>query len=542
MSQQAAASRSSWPGPLGVGLMLIALAVLATQVLRMPIGLSEASALAWVDRFADSAAIGIDSFVRTATTARAAGQPVLAIALAGVLGWLFPAVDTLIVLRLPDALAALLLLGLVYRLAGRGEAGAAAGLWVLAASIASIGWIAPPGWIVAQLAAVMLLAGYRAHIIGHRRSRAWVALIAGLGLLVAEGAGVYAIAVLAGAWLHDGWVRRDWRLLGSHRRTALAALVLAGLTLTPILGVPDLGMLARLYQSLSAPIGYDGLALLVLACVAAWGIFVVPAVRATYQQYRGAAGRHLLILAFAVLVLTMAGTTPAAAATAMAPFIALWLIAPALMPAEDDRRRLLSNLYSLVFMAQAVVLASWSLVAGHGWVEMPVAWGIAVAVVAMVVGAVLAARRQRLGAAGAGVLPVVLSLFALAIAMVGVFDQPRRLTPQRLFDQALAAAIKPLQDRPIAVVAPVNTALWRAELGRPVFTAADPPALCRWVADNGTGQRPLALIQARAVDRIIARLPTAQRELQSPGTPASSVMVVSLGSLSAADCRSMSAR
>lgn len=542
MTRQAGLSQRVVSGPLAAGLMLLALAILATQVLRMPLGLSEASALAWVDRFANSAAIGIDAFGRAITAARAAQQPPLALAAAGLLTWLIPALDVLTTLRMPDALAAILLVGLVYRLAGRGEVGAAAGLWTLAASVASIGWVAPPGWIVAQCAAVMLLASYRAYVIGRRRHMAWLGLIGGLGLLIASGAGVYAIAVLAGAWLHDGLVTRDWRFLGSHRRTAFAAIVVAGLTLTPVLGLPDMAAFGGLYQSLAMPLGYDSVPVLVLGCVAVWGFFVVPAVLVTYKQYRGAAGRHLLILAVAALILPAAGSTSAVAATAVAPFAALWLIAPALMPTENDRRHLLANLYSLVFLAQAVVLASWSVVAGRGWAETPLAWGIAVAVVAMVVIAVMAARRQKAFAAQAGVFPVLLSLFALTIAMVGVFDQPRRLTPQRLFDHALAAAIRPLRDRPIAVLAPVNTALWRAELDRPLFEAADSAALCRWATDKKRPQRPMALIQAGRVGRILERFPSARGELQSPGTPYSSVMVVSFDSLSAADCRSTPSR
>ncbi|MGB7756069.1 MAG: hypothetical protein WBL23_08395, partial [Salinisphaera sp.] len=132
---------------------------------------------------------------------------------------------------------------------------------------------------------------------------------------------------------------------------------------------------------------------------------------------------------------------------------------------------------------------------------------------------------------------VALVLAAVMAAGALWLATPQQLMSQRSYDRQLASDLGPLAARPIAVLAPVQASLWRAELGRPVFVARDLPALCRWAAAQPNDRAPLVMIRPGATDPVLGRFTGARLSLQSPGTPRTSVMVIELGGPALRGCR-----
>ncbi len=171
--------------------------------------------------------------------ARAASpaQPWLTLAAAAAVLKLVPALGALFALRLPDVLAAAVVAGALARLAGSRSTGILAALLFVASPVLWGTVAGTPGLVVDAAAAIVLYATMRESAVRPAPGMPLACLLA-VVVLIGNGAGVYAIAIGLGVWLHTGLARGEWRLFASARLTALAGLVIAGLTLVNVLALP----------------------------------------------------------------------------------------------------------------------------------------------------------------------------------------------------------------------------------------------------------------------------------------------------------------
>lgn len=514
--------------------VLLGFAAAMLVALVLPLGIAEAPGLSWLE---GAAAPGLgwgEPFRHLIAPIAASDRPSVALLAAAVVLKLVPGIGTLLALRLPDVLAAGLVTACLARLAKSRSAGALAVLGFLASPALWAAVAGAPGLVVDGAAGLVFYAVVRASAARPGPGALLAALIA-LAVLIGNGSGVYAVAIGFGAWLHAGLARGEWRLFSSLRLTVFAGLVIAALTLIDVLGLPAWARCMALYRALDTAIDRSGLAM--PPTIIAAGVLVpsLVALVETVRRPAGAAGRLALILGIGALVLAAAPSTSPLAMTALAPVAVLWWSTPLVTVEPRDRSFWFGCLY---VSAGAVVVAALLLV-GRGepatsaalvWASRAVAIGLTLA--AMV--AIAASWRAR------RVAPAI----AVALTLAGVIAggslwlaAPQQLLSQRGYDRQLAHALAPLSSRPIAVLAPVEAPLWRAELGRPVFVAASVPALCRWAAARDIAPAPLALVRPGATDPVLGRFGRAHLLLQSAGTPRTSVMVIELGTNAAHDCR-----
>lgn len=502
----------------------IAAALIA--VLVFPLGGPEAAGLAWLHGVA-APSLGWGAPMRhLVARAWAQDQPVAALIVAGLLFKLVPALGGLLALRLPDVLAAGVVTAGLARLSESLAVGVLAVLVFVASPALWAGVVGPPGLVVDAGAAILLYAVICRYGAGSRTLALGMAAAA-IAVLIADGAGVYAIAVIGGIYLHTGLAQRQWRLLGSLRLTLLAALVLAGLTLVDVFGWPEAARGFDLYRRLAVAGQNSGLhvpAWIVAAIMS--GATLVSVVR-TVIDPRGAAGRVVLVLVLGVLVLWTARVASPLAAVALVPFVALWWAVPLAPRHARAGARWLAVLYVLAGLAAAGAL----LMLGR---EVPATnaafdWACGIGATLWALASLVALWRAWRGASAAPALATACALASVVAAAALWLAAPQQLLVQRDYDQQLARDLAPRMKRPIAVLAPVDAALWRAELGRPVFVARDVSGLCRWAAHHAGRGQPIALVRPHATDPVVARFDNARPLLQSAGTPRTSVMVLDLG-------------
>ncbi|HET7315683.1 hypothetical protein [Salinisphaera sp.] len=511
-----------------MALLALGAAMLVARVL--PLGASEAAALGWLQAVQVPGTGWGEPFRHLVARGAANDQPMVALVVAALLAKAIPFIDTLFALRLPDVLAAGLVAGGLVRCAETRALGVLAAIVFVASPALWAMVVGPPGLMVDAGAALLLYESVRAAPV-RSRSIALIGAVVGLGLLIANGAGVYAIAAAGGAYLHTGFTQGEWRLAGNLRVTVLAALSIAGLTLTDVLGLPDIDRAAALGHTLSTAAARSGLNMPGALAAAIVIVASLIAIGATVRRPRGQPGHCLLVLVVGFVVLITAAATPPIAAVALAPFVVLWWTAPLAHGERDRWARWVGVVYTLLALAAVAGL----LLAGRAE-PVSAAWPARASVIAallLALGALVALRHVRRDGSSA----------ALALAMAAVIAAgslwlapPQQLLRQRGFDRALAHTLRPLVTRPTAVLAPVGAPLWRAELGRPVFTARSLAGLCRWAAGQTGAQPPLALVRPGATDAVLARFANARLVAQSPGTPRTSVMVIELGSAAAHGC------
>lgn len=512
---------------------LVGIAAALIVALAVPLGAPEVSGLAWLQAMTGPGSGWGQPLAHLVARAWAHDQPVAALVIAALLFKIAPTLGGLLALRLPDVLAAGLVTTSIVRSGASPAVGALALLMFIASPALWAGVVGQPGLVVDAGAALLLYAAICRYRVG-LRGAALIAAAVAVAALVADGAGVYAIAVVGGVYLHTGLTRGEWRLLGSLRLTLLAAPVLAGLTLVDVLGWPEAARGLDLYRSLAIAGQHSGLRMPTWI-VAAIGIGATLAAAArTVIDPRGAAGRIALVLMLGVLVLSTARLATPLAAVALAPFVALWWATP--FAPRDARRgaRWLAIPYVLTGLTTAGILLAIGreVPAAHAAYE----WlcGLGAALLALV--SLVALGRAGRGARAAPALATACALASVVAAAALWLAAPQQLLAQRSYDHRLARDLAPLTKRPIAVLAPVDADLWRAELGRPVFVADDVSGLCRWAAQHAGRGHPIALVRPDATDPVAARLDDARALLQSAGTPRTSVMVLELSARSGHDC------
>lgn len=529
MDEPTAQSRPSahraGPAP-ATGMALIGLAAALLAALILPLGASEAAGLAWLNGAAAPELGWGSPFVHLIAQLRSADQPAVALTLAAILFKLVPALGALLALRLPDILAAGVVAACLVRSGWTSAVGVLAALIFLVSPALWTVVVGPPGLIVDAAAALLL---YRLTCSARPDLHffALTAVLAAIVALIANSAGVYAIAILGGVYLHHGLSRGEWRLFGSIRLTLLGALVLAGLTLVDVLGLPAVAPWAGLRHTLIMANERSGFAVSLrgLAAIAA-----LPSLLALFWSIRrtgDAPGRLVLILVVGAIVLSTAETAPPLAVVTLAPIVALWWAAPLARIGRRMGASWIAGLYVLCCLAAAAAL----LIFGRGE-PTSVAWAPPASMAAAGLFAFLALillwrAGHRVKAAPA--IPVSLALLAVAVASALWLAAPQQVLPQRSYDRELADALQPLAQRPIATLASVDTPLWRAELGRPLFTAKDLAVLCHWAGRHPGHAAPIVLARPGATDSILKRFKHARPLLQSAGTPRTSVMVIELG-------------
>ncbi|MGB7757849.1 MAG: hypothetical protein WBL23_17500, partial [Salinisphaera sp.] len=348
-------------GALTLGCALLGLvgALLATWV--FPLGAAEAASLSWL-RGAAMPGMGWGELFRH-VVARAASpaQPWLTLAAAAAVLKLVPALGALFALRLPDVLAAAVVAGALARLAGSRSTGILAALLFVASPVLWGTVAGTPGLVVDAAAAIVLYATMRESAVRPAPGVPLACLLA-VVVLIGNGAGVYAIAIGLGVWLHTGLARGEWRLFASARLTALAGLVVAGLTLVNVLALPEWTRGLAFYRQLGVAMERGGLHV-PIAIVAA--TVIAPSLVALAETVRrpgSAAGRLALILGVGVIVLFSAATTPPLAVTALAPILLLWWTAPLVSTNERAGAFWAAGFYVLAGLAAVAAL----LVVGRG--------------------------------------------------------------------------------------------------------------------------------------------------------------------------------
>ncbi|AWN16873.1 hypothetical protein [Salinisphaera sp. LB1] len=514
---------------------VVALAAALLVALVLPLGAAEAPSLGWLK---DAATPGMgwgEPFRHLIARAAATpDRPLVCLLAAAVVLKSAPAVGALFALRLPDVLAAALVAAIVVRVAETRSAGVFAALLFVASPALWAAVVGSPGLLVDAAAVAVLYAVARRPAV-RPRAGALLGLLLALVVLIYNGAGVYAIAVGLGVWLHAGLAHGEWRLFASGRLTVLAGLIIAGLTLVGVLDLPAGAHWLVLYRKLDLAIERSALPVPVGIIAAAVIVPSLIALAETLRRPAGMAGQLLSILAIGAIVLSCAPRTPPLAVTALAPLTLLWWTTPLMSTEARGRALLAAGFYVLAGVAAAGALlilgrAEPSTQAALAWASRGVA--ILMASAALLALA-LAWRGTRVAPAGAASLALAAVIAAGALWLAA----PQQLFAQRGYDRQLAEAMAPLQARPIAVLAPVGAPLWRAELGRPVFVARDVFALCRWAAARDGTSAPLALVRPQATDAVLGRFAGARLLLQSPGTPQTSVMVIELGDRGSRGCR-----
>lgn len=512
----------------------LGIAAALSVALVMPMGLAEAWSVSWLHDIGVSGLGWGAPFRHAIARAGAMDRSMVALVVSALVFKLMPAIGPLFALRLPDVSAAGVITGLLAVLAGSRATGVfAALLFILSPALWAV-VVGTPGLIVDGAAALGLYAAMRASDVRPRAGRQAAVALA-IAVLIANGAGVYAIAVGLGIWLHTGLAHGQWRLFDSLRLTVFAALVMAGLTLIDVIALPGWAHWGALYHQLQTAIERSGLPVSGGLVAAALILPSVPALIETVRRPGGAAGRLAVVLAVGAVVLSTAARTPPLAVVALAPIAVLWWATP--LAASKPRNRALP--WAGAYVLLGVVATGVLLLAGRAepatdasllWVSRGAA---AVLALSSVVVLALAWRRGRVAPAVAAAMAITAVIAAGALWLAA----PQQLLSQRSYDRELAGAFGPFRSRPIAVLTPVESALWRAELGRPVFVAHDLPTLCQWAAAQTGQHAPLALVRPGATDPVLGRFAGARPVLQSAGTPRTSVMVIELGRGAAHDCR-----
>ncbi|KEZ77634.1 hypothetical protein [Salinisphaera hydrothermalis] len=517
-----------------VACVLAGTAAALIVALAIPMGVAEAWGLDWLHGIGAPGVGWGDPFRHAIAGAAAANRAMAALATAAVLFKLVPAIGALLALRLPDILAAGAVTGLLAALAGSRAAGVfAALLFVLSPAL----WAAVTGSPGLIVDGAMLLALYAAVRVSdaHLAAGRLAVVVLALAVLIADGAGVYAIAVGVGAWLHTGLTRGYWRLFANLRLTVFAGLVIAGLTLIDVIALPSWARWAALFRQIELAIERSGLSLPDGLMVLALILPSVPALIETVRRPREAPGRLALVLLVGAVVLSTAATTSPLAAASLAPVGVLWWAAPLAGSQPRGRAFLWAGLYALLGLTISVslLLTGRAEPVAHG----SLLWASRVAAIVFLLLPVavltLAWRRARFAPAVGAALALASVMAAGALWLAG----PQQLLSQRSYDHELVGELVPFRSRPIAVLAPVEAPLWRAELGRPVFVAHDLPTLCQWAARQTGKSAPLALVRPSATDPVLGLFSGARLLLQSAGTPRTSVMVVELGRGGRHDCR-----
>lgn len=472
---------------------LVVAAVLMGLVLRQPLGASEADTLAWLHRLL---APGSD-LVEAVRRGFVGGVAVFNLALAGLLNAC--GIPDRLALRAPDAAA---LFGLAaYALVRSGRRGREP---IFAALLVASPWywaapIVMTGLGVNTLGVFLF---YRAATWGDRETLAVLLALAGLVLLVINGAALAPIGLLTGFWLHRGLSAGDWRLFGNTRLTLLGLAGLAALTLTDRLALPDIARLVSGIETLGHGLGAAGPGTSWVMIAAVTMSIALPVALALVVTISDSGGRVALILGLSLLVVASAPAHAAALIT-LPSVLLLWALADAL---AGGQRRWLAGVNAACLLALLCLCATVWL--GWAWPVLAVgAAGLAIC------SACLLSDR---GALGVAILAVM-----LAVGVAGALYDRTGLFETRSERAALTDTLPAPGAQPIAVLAPLSARYWAAVLGRPVFAADDIPALCAWALDKPKQPVPWLIGVPAALSAPI----DIHLLQQSPGSDKSSVIV-----------------
>jgi 4-amino-4-deoxy-L-arabinose transferase-like glycosyltransferase len=440
------------------------------------------------------------------------------------------------VVRLPGVVAGLALVWIVFAVA-RGERGTATGLFAGLLAVASLGFFlgihgGQPDMIRALLAFAVFFAYWLA-----RRSRgvgqllAALAIWLALGLEILAGGLLFAGCLLAGCLFHDLAAGPQWRATWRRFRPLLG-LVLLALLLWPWIPLikqqaasvqlaqwPRLGLLPGL-----DPVRFFDTVAWLRAAVQwlPWLVPVVPALLVSWRQRGRTAGLLLILLALPIVLFSLAPSYRHLAILPTLGLAAVWLAlgSSALWASPGPAARLgfwLQNAIGLALICWIAYQASQHRVP---WVDFTITCAVAAAVLALA--ALLYSRRGRAMEVARW---LVWSLLGVALIVVLLQAAPvlRSWQPTRFYMARLTQYMAPFQDRPVAVLAPQPPYLFVYYLNRPVYLADNLDDLCRWAAAQRKA-KPLALFNPRAARRVKKRMAAVHPLLQSPGSPASSVI------------------
>ena len=487
---------------LRVAVFIVGVALVATIVAE-PLGVLEAPALA---RLHTLVAPG-QSLWAGLVDCFAAAQPALNLAVSAVLSSLGTGDE--LALRAADVVA---LVGLIAAVLMRARSDNPRRLIFAGLLVASpLFWAAPvvvTGW-GGNTAALFLLYRLATRDTPSAIQRGIAALL--IAALVVNGAGLAVIAVLLGVMLHSGFSSARWQVLGQARNALFLFLALVGLQLTDRLGVPNV---SRLIDNLQAIV--DALAVGTLmawpALVSAILAAIVLLAAVAMRWSRSGAGILLIGLVSALLV----AASPMSAMTWLAPtgVLPLWLIADAVGTARSPWLAYVMAL-SLLCWAVALVGADVAALLTPDVTVGFIAAGAALASLALAV-AFFITRRHRLGGAA---LALVVSLGVLTLC-----QDTNRMFDTRNARASVVSVLDNAKARPVAVLLPMSSVYWSGILDRPVYSAADPAALCRWREAREDRPTPLVIL---APARISERLDLHLLQ-QTPGSPATSVVMAEL--------------
>ena len=494
--QQTLVQASSNAGVIQAGHRIAAFVVGAALMglaLRQPFGASEADTLAWLHGLlapgSDLVAVVHRGFV--------AGAAVVNLALAGLLNGC--GIPDRLALRGPDAAA---LFGLAaYVLARPGRSGR--GPLFAALLVASpLYWAAPIVMTGLGMNTLGVFMFYRAATRGDRETPAMLVALAGLVLLVVNGATLAPIGLLAGFWLHRGLSAGDWRLFGNTRLTLLGLAGLAALTLTDRLVLPDIARLGSSIEMLGHGLGIAGPSTSWVMIAALVISIALPIALALAVTIRDGGGRIALILGLSLLVAASA-PAHAAALIVLPSVLLLWGLADALV---GGQRRWLAGVCAACLLALLCLRVTVWL----GW-----AWPV------LAVGAAALAIASAGLLSNRGAQSVAALALMLALGVAGALYDNTGLFEKRSERAALTEALPAPGAQPIAVLAPLSARYWAEVLGRPVFAADDIPALCAWALDKPKQPVPWLIGVPAALSAPI----DIHLLQQSPGTVKTSVIV-----------------